>query len=44
MQALVEDWPGGGWHERSVTMRYRGALLRGISAGRFIRQAVGSNR
>ncbi|HZF95996.1 MAG TPA: asparagine synthase-related protein [Allosphingosinicella sp.] len=44
MQALVEDWPEGRWHERAVTMRYRGALLRGLSAGRFIRQAVGSNR
>jgi asparagine synthase (glutamine-hydrolysing) len=44
MKALLDDWPEGRWHERSVTMRYRIALLRGLSAGRFIRQAVGSNR
>jgi asparagine synthase (glutamine-hydrolysing) len=44
MQALVEDWPEGRWHEKAVTRRYRIALLRGLSAGRFIRQAVGSNR
>ncbi|HEX8215876.1 MAG TPA: asparagine synthase-related protein [Allosphingosinicella sp.] len=44
MKKLVEDWPEGRWHDRSVTSRYRLALLRGLSAGRFIRQAVGANR
>ncbi|HEY0012867.1 MAG TPA: asparagine synthase-related protein [Allosphingosinicella sp.] len=44
MKALVEDWPEGRWHEKAVMMRYRVALLRGLSAGRFIRQALGSNR
>jgi asparagine synthase (glutamine-hydrolysing) len=44
MKRLVEDWPDGRWHDREVVARYRGALLRGLSAGRFIRQAVGANR
>lgn len=44
MRRLVEEWPEGGWNERDVSGRYRLALLRGISAGRFIRQALGSNR
>lgn len=45
LRRLVEDWPKeGSWNEREVVSRYRLALLRGISAGRFIRQASGSNR
>ncbi len=45
LQRLVDDWPKEGtWHQREVVSRYRLALLRGISAGRFIRQASGSNR
>lgn len=44
MRRLVEDWPEGGWNDREVLGRYRMALLRGISAGRFIRQALGANR
>jgi asparagine synthase (glutamine-hydrolysing) len=44
LRALMRDWPEGGWNEPSVSRRYRSALLRGISAGRFIRQAVGANR
>ena len=44
MRRLVEDWPESGWHDRKVVSRYRLALLRGVSAGRFIRQARGANR
>ena len=45
MRRLVESWPDETrWHDREVVRRYRIALLRGISAGRFIRQAVGANR
>lgn len=44
MRRLVEDWPEGRWHEREVVRRYRLALLRGVSAGRFVRQAMGTNR
>lgn len=44
MKRLVEDWPEGSWNDRDVSARYRLALLRGVSAGRFIRQALGANR
>lgn len=44
MRRWIEDWPEGGWNDRAVVDRYRVALLRGISAGRFIRQALGANR
>jgi asparagine synthase (glutamine-hydrolysing) len=44
MRRLVEDWPEGRWNERDVVARYRLALLRGVSAGRFVRQALGVNR
>lgn len=44
MRRLVDDWPQGRWNDRAVVDRYRVALLRGISAGRFIRQALGANR
>lgn len=44
LRRLIEEWPAGRWHEREVISRYRLALLRGLSAGRFIRQASGSNR
>ena len=45
MRRLLSDWPDEGrWHEPQVTREYRAALLRGVSAGRFIRQAMGSNR
>jgi asparagine synthase (glutamine-hydrolysing) len=44
MAALVEKWPEGGWHSDMTTGHYRLALLRGISAGHFLRRAAGSNR
>ncbi|HEX8467443.1 MAG TPA: asparagine synthase-related protein [Allosphingosinicella sp.] len=43
MRALAEAMPSGGWHEGDTTQKYRHALLRGVSAGHFIRKAAGSN-
>lgn len=36
--------PDGGWHSDAVIRDYRLALLRGVSAGHFLRKASGSNR
>lgn len=44
MRRLVESMPEGGWHKPATTRQYRLALLRGVSAGHFIRKAAGSNR
>jgi asparagine synthase (glutamine-hydrolysing) len=44
MQALIDDWPEGGWHKPEVFQPYRLALLRGVSAGHFIRKAAQSNQ
>jgi asparagine synthase (glutamine-hydrolysing) len=43
MQRLVEDWPTSGWEKEGVIQAYRLALLRGVSAGHFLRKASGSN-
>ena len=44
MKRLVENWPEGDWHKPSVFQRHRIALLRGVSAGHFIRKASRSNQ
>jgi asparagine synthase (glutamine-hydrolysing) len=44
LRGLADALPEGGWHQRATTQRYRLALLRGVSAGHFIRKAAGSNR
>jgi asparagine synthase (glutamine-hydrolysing) len=44
MRGLVENMPAGEWHTPANTQKYRLALLRGVSAGHFIRKAAGSNR
>ncbi len=44
MRGLAEAMPEGGWHKPDITQRYRLALLRGVSAGHFIRKAAGSNQ
>lgn len=44
MRGLAEAMPAGGWHTPGVVEKYRLALLRGVSAGHFIRKAAGSNR
>ena len=43
LQSLMQQMPEGGWHRSGVTSAYRLALLRGISAGHFIRRAHRSN-
>ena len=43
MRQLVRDWPQSGWDRHEVMEPYRLALLRGISAGHFLRKAAGSN-
>lgn len=44
MRRLLADWPTSGWERPDVTRAYRLALLRGISAGHFLRKASGGNR
>jgi asparagine synthase (glutamine-hydrolysing) len=43
LRRLVEDWPAGGWERDEVSNPYRLALLRAISAGHFLRRAMGAN-
>jgi asparagine synthase (glutamine-hydrolysing) len=43
LRRLLDDWPDGGWHRDAVIEEYRLALLRGASAGSFIRKATGTN-
>ncbi len=44
MRGLAETMPDEGWHKPATTEKYRLSLLRGVSAGHFIRKAAGSNR
>jgi asparagine synthase (glutamine-hydrolysing) len=44
MKRLVANWPKAGWEQEAVTQPYRQALLRGISAGHFLRKASGANQ
>jgi asparagine synthase (glutamine-hydrolysing) len=43
MSALIDDWPSGSWHRKNVEQNYRQALLRGVTAGHFIRKVSGVN-
>lgn len=43
LKRLNENWPSGGWERPDVIQAYRLALLRGISAGHFLRRASGTN-
>jgi asparagine synthase (glutamine-hydrolysing) len=43
MGRLVRDWPADGWLKQDKVEAYRLALMRGISAGHFLRKASGSN-
>jgi asparagine synthase (glutamine-hydrolysing) len=43
LRKLVEDWPAVGWEKKAVMEPYRLALLRGISAGHFLRKTTGTN-
>lgn len=44
MKRLVENMPSAGWERQDVRQRYRVGLLRGISAGHFLRKASGANQ
>jgi len=44
MSTLVARWPQSGWDRDDIVQKYRSALLRGISAGHFLRRAAGANR
>jgi len=39
----LDSWPTGDWARRDVILRYRYGLLRGISAGHFMRKVAGTN-
>ncbi len=43
LQGLVEKWPDDGWERHDIASSYRLALLRGVSAGHFLRKASRSN-
>ena len=44
MERLVREWPTNGWTKRATVQKYRLALMRGVSAGHFVRKASGSNQ
>ena len=44
LKRLMANWPTSGWERPDVRASYRLALLRGISAGHFLRKASGANR
>jgi asparagine synthase (glutamine-hydrolysing) len=44
LRKLAKNWPEGGWERPEVMQAYRLALLRGLSAGHFLRKATGSNQ
>jgi asparagine synthase (glutamine-hydrolysing) len=44
MHRLLAEWPQTGWERQDVTTAYRLALLRGLSAGHFLRKTTGSNQ
>jgi asparagine synthase (glutamine-hydrolysing) len=43
IQHAIANWPREGWTRRDVVLRYRYGLLRGISAGHFMRKVSGTN-
>jgi asparagine synthase (glutamine-hydrolysing) len=44
LRAALAEWPDGGWEDRAVIVRYRIALLMGLSAGHFALSACDSSR
>jgi asparagine synthase (glutamine-hydrolysing) len=44
MERMLDQWPIGGWHRPEIFIPYRVALLRGVSAGHFLRRAAGTNQ
>jgi asparagine synthase (glutamine-hydrolysing) len=43
LKEAVSSWPDGGWDQNEVRDRYRLGLLRGISAGHFMRKVRGTD-
>jgi asparagine synthase (glutamine-hydrolysing) len=43
LQALLDNWPAGGWERPSVQRDYRHVLLNGLAVGHFLRRCAGSN-
>jgi asparagine synthase (glutamine-hydrolysing) len=43
LQTLADDWPTSGWERDGIFQSYRLALLRGVSAGHFLKKASGAN-
>lgn len=43
LQDAVNSWPADGWDRFEIRDRYRLGLLRGISAGHFMRKVRGTN-
>jgi asparagine synthase (glutamine-hydrolysing) len=44
LRRLAKDWPDKGWERQKVVSAYRLALLRGVSAGHFLRKTSGANQ
>jgi len=44
LRAMIENWPTSGWERNDTRNSHRLALLRGVSAGHFLRRASGSNQ
>jgi asparagine synthase (glutamine-hydrolysing) len=43
MRGLLDTWPAEGYNSIEVIRLYRGALLRGVSTGHFVRKAARDN-
>jgi asparagine synthase (glutamine-hydrolysing) len=43
MRSMVLNWPGSGWERPEIVAAYRWALLRGMSAGYFLRRVAEAN-
>ena len=44
LKASLDAWPRSGWHSAQLEKRYRLKLLRGLSAGAFVRYVENDNR
>lgn len=44
LQRLATKWPAGRFDNEATRIEYRQALLRGVTAGRFVRRMSGANR
>ena len=44
LKASLDDWPSSGWHSHELEKRYRLKLLRGLSAGAFVRYVENDNQ